>query len=47
MPLQSEQLEVGTYYLSVEVKQKDDNDNIIFRREVLQAKLKMVKQGVL
>jgi len=46
MPLQSEQLEVGTYYLSVEVKQKDDNDNIIFRRETLQAKLRMITQGV-
>ena len=46
MPLQSEQLEVGTYYLSVEVKQKDDNDNIIFRRETLHAKLKMITQGV-
>lgn len=47
MPLQSEQLEVGTYFLSVEVRQKDDADNIIFRREVLTAKLKMTQQGVL
>ena len=48
MPLQSEQLEAGKgYILTVEVKQKDTNDNIIFRREVLQAKLKITQQGVL
>jgi hypothetical protein len=48
MPLQSEQLQVGKgYILSVEVKEKDTNDNIIFRREVLQAKLKITQQGVL
>jgi len=48
MPLESEQLEVGDYFLSVEVKQRNDiNDDIIFRREVLQAKLRMSIQGVL
>lgn len=47
MPFESELLEVGTYILSVEVKEKDINNKIIFRREVLQAKLKMTTQGVL
>lgn len=47
MPLQSELLEVKGYTLSVEVKQKDINDNIVFRREVLQAKLRMLPQGII
>lgn len=47
-PLDSESLVVGTYYLTVEVRQRDVavTGNVIFRREVLQAKLKMTKQGV-
>jgi hypothetical protein len=45
-PLDSEQLENKSYILSVEVRQKDVSDNIIFRREVLTAKLKMTIQGV-
>ena len=47
MPLQSELLEVGSYFLSVEVRENDTNDNVIFRREVLQEKLKITTQGVL
>jgi hypothetical protein len=48
MPLQSELLEVGKgYILSIEVREKDANDVIIFRREVLQAKLKITAEGVL
>jgi hypothetical protein len=47
MPLQSEQLEVGKgYVLSVEVREMDSNNNPIFRREVLQAKLKVLPGGV-
>jgi len=48
MPLQSQQLTAGTtYILSVEVRELDENGDPIFRREVLQAKLKMLAQGVL
>jgi hypothetical protein len=47
MPLQSELLEEKIYFISVEVRQKNDMDEVIFRREVLQAKLKMLKQGVI
>jgi len=46
MPTESEKLDVGTYSLSVEVRQKDTDGKIIFRREVLQAKLKIMAQGV-
>ena len=45
-PLQSELLKVKTYILSIEVRQKDALGAIIFRREVLQNKLKVTKQGV-
>lgn len=45
-PLDSEQLENKAYVLSVEVRQKDVSNFVIFRREVLQAKLKMTIQGV-
>jgi hypothetical protein len=47
MPLESEVLEEKTYILTVEVRQVDDSDKIIFRREVLQSKLKMLKQGLI
>jgi len=48
MPLQSQQLESGsTYSLSVEVRELDSNGDPIFRREVLQTKLKILTQGVL
>jgi len=48
MPLQSEQLVAGTTYsLSVEVKELDAAGVVIFRREVLQEKLKMLAQGVI
>jgi len=48
MPLQSQQLASGsTFVLSVEVRELDVNGVPIFRREVLQAKLKMLAQGVL
>ena len=45
-PLESEQLDVKSYILSIEVRQKDAGNFTIFRREVLQAKLKMTTQGV-
>ena len=46
MPMQSEQLDIGAYYLSVEVRQRDSDRNIIFRREVLTSKVKILQQGV-
>jgi len=46
-PLQSEVLSIGDHILSIEVKQTDSAGNIIFRREVLQAKLRVTGQGVL
>jgi hypothetical protein len=47
MPLQSEQLEAGkTYVLTVEVREMDSNNSPIFRREVLQAKIKVTQEGV-
>jgi hypothetical protein len=47
LPLQSEQLTESSYVVSVEVRQKDNDDNLIFRKEVFQSKLKMKAQGVL
>lgn len=48
LPLESEQLTSGnTYFISVEVRQKNDLDELVFRKEVFQAKLKMKPQGVL
>ncbi len=48
MPLQSEQLEEDkTYNLNIEVRQFDINNVLIFRKEVMQRKLKILKQGVL
>jgi hypothetical protein len=47
MPLESQQLEMGTYILSVEIRQLSDQGVVEFRREVLHAKLKMKEQGVL
>ena len=46
MPLQSELLNIKTYIISIEVRQKDAEGIIVFRREVLQNKLKVTKQGV-
>ena len=46
MPLQSEMLEPKTYYISVEIRQKDENGDLVFRKEVMQNKLKMKNQGV-
>ena len=46
MPLQSELLDIKTYIISIEVRQKDIEGVIVFRREVLQNKLKVTKQGV-
>ena len=46
MPLQSELLDIKTYIISIEVRQKDTEGIIVFRREVLQSKLKVTKQGV-
>jgi len=47
MPLQSELLEAGkTYTLSVQVRENDANGNPIFRREVMQSKLKILAEGV-
>jgi len=46
-PTQSELLEVGTYFLSVQITHKNGADELIFRKEVLQAKLKIKQQGVL
>jgi len=47
LPLESEQLTESSYVVSVEVRQKDTNGTIIFRKEVFQSKLKMLAQGVL
>lgn len=47
MPTDSAQLSVKKYYLSVEIRQKDALGEVVFRREVLQARLNMNKQGVL
>ncbi len=47
MPLHSEQLLNKTYYLTVEVRQKDIGDIVVFRKELLQTKLKITKQGVI
>ena len=47
MPLESQQLSVKSYILSVEVRRLDDVGVVEFRREVLQAKLKVNEQGVL
>jgi len=46
MPLESEKLQVKSYYLTVEVRQRDENNVIIFRKEVLQAKLKILQYGL-
>lgn len=47
MPLESEQLEEGkSYVLSIEVRQLDELNVIQFRKEVLQARLRMKAQGV-
>jgi len=46
MPTDSETLLEKTYYLTCEVKQ-DDAGTIKFRKELLQLKLKMIKQGVI
>jgi len=46
MPLESQQLSVKSYVLSVEIRQLDGQGVVEFRREVLQAKLKMKEQGV-
>jgi len=46
-PTESEQLSIKKYYLSVEIRQIDINGDVTFRKEVLQAKLNVVKQGVL
>jgi len=45
-PMESQELEVGTYILSVEIRQLSDQGVVEFRREVLHAKLKMKAQGV-
>ena len=47
MPLESQQLSVKNYVLSVEIRQRDTQGTIIFRREVLRAKLKVLEEGVL
>lgn len=47
LPLDSEQLIEDNYVLAVEVRQKDANDTLMFRKELLQAKIKMKQQGVL
>ena len=46
-PSESEVLNVGKYYLSIQVEQDDGAASVIFRKEVMQAKLIITKQGVL
>jgi len=46
-PTDSEKLNVSTYSLSIEIKQEDINSKVIFRKEILQTKLKILQQGVL
>jgi hypothetical protein len=47
LPTDSVQLTGKTYYVSVEIRQRDDQSNLIFRKEVLRAKLRMQEQGVI
>jgi hypothetical protein len=47
LPLQSEQLTESSYVVSVEVRQKNTSDELIFRKEVMQSKIKMKAEGVL
>jgi len=47
MPNDSALLDYKKYFLTVEVRQLDSSSNVIFRKEVLQAKLVVNKQGVL
>jgi len=47
MPSLSERLEEKTYILSIEIRKKDINDELEFRKEIYHAKLKMTKQGVI
>lgn len=47
LPSDSALLTESTYYVTAEIRQKDQSQTLIFRKEVLQAKLKMKKQGVI
>lgn len=47
MPHDTENLEPKKYYLTVEVRQKDILGNLIFSKEVLTTKLKILQQGLL
>jgi len=47
LPHESEQLELGDYMLSVEIRQDNGSGTLLFRKEVMQSKLKIQKQGVL
>lgn len=50
-PTESEQLSEKTYFLTIEIRQIDNSDPlnpvIKFRKEIMQSKLKMVKQGLI
>lgn len=47
LPLDSEKLTEDSYVVSVEVRQKNNDGVLIFRKELFQAKLKIKQQGVL
>jgi hypothetical protein len=47
VPSKSEQLLERTYFLTIEIRQKNVSDEVMFRKEIMQVKLKMTKQGIL
>lgn len=46
LPADTEQLDVGKYYLSIQIQQDNGSGTLLFRKEVMQAKLIITKQGV-
>ena len=47
LPMDSQKLVEQSYFVSVEVQQKNESGLLIFRKEVLQSKLKIKQQGII